>query len=291
MKHKIAIILVSAALLGALTGCQLAVPGLSVTSDRLVGIFATTTSLDLGPAGRIDATAQTQTDQDPDGSTQSQTVYDFPGLDGFYLMNTFNDDTGNSTYTTGSDSMTDIAAFISMTNDDQTGFTLKGTLHVSLGTYEFHMYAIRQAADGSVYLMGSGDQSIFVGGGAIGTTYSQTFSESNTITTGGQSVTTSSSVEFKVRIEATPVDIVIIEMDSDNVQLHSTQYSPGDVPETLTPDADTAYLIVETHTVDGSGNLGAQRAVYSRGDSNLYSFAARPDGICVQHITDIAWPK
>ena len=284
MKHKLAIAAVSAALLSALAGCQLAIPSLSTPAstlefqDDLVGIFAATSPIPNDPIEQIYGTA-----------AQSGS-YSFDGLDGFYLLAMRMPDATDGFDSVGfyaDDSITDVAGTTTTTNDTDTNRTLTGTLHVSAGHFEFYAYAIRQDADGRVYITGAGQGIAFDGDASAVTT--QSMSDSKTITTNGKSVTNSMSITFNVKAEPKPSNIVLIDMDVNNAVLSRTEYAPGTVPSSITPKSGTAYIIVETHTVDDNGTADVLRAIYSPKDPTLHIYADRWDGILIEHITDINW--
>jgi hypothetical protein len=79
-------------------------------------------------------------------------------------------------------------------------------------------------------------------------------------------------------------------MGADGKPVSRAEYAPDAMPETLTPESDTGYLIVETHKKDAAGKSRVSREIYGADAEELTSFYAREDGICVKQGTHIAWP-
>ena len=78
-------------------------------------------------------------------------------------------------------------------------------------------------------------------------------------------------------------------MSADNMLISLTDYSPGEVPENYSPEADTAYIILETHSRDEEWSAILTREIFDRGDEYIETFFARMDGICIIRLTQLSW--
>jgi len=174
------------------------------------------------------------------------------------------------------------------TLDDDVTRTLSGTLHVTAGLYFFSFYSVYQARDLSVYI-DSHEEDFVVDGHNVGMTASQSMSQSTIVQHGIVSSTSIMDVTFFVHVEPMPTSIVVVDMSDDNSPLARHEYEPGTLPSSWTPAPGTAYLILETHTVDNHGQAGMLREVYGHDATHFFTFAARADGICLRHNTDISW--
>ena len=84
-----------------------------------------------------------------------------------------------------------------------------------------------------------------------------------------------------------PERIVILQMNSDNAMISQTEYKPDEIPKDFALEADTAYLIVETHKRDHTGNVKVYRAIYGRDAETIETFYVREDGVCIKNGTQI----
>ena len=63
------------------------------------------------------------------------------------------------------------------------------------------------------------------------------------------------------------------------------RYTPGAVPDTITADTATEYIIVETFDADAE----IRRELYQKSDEWLTTVFCREDGICIANGTAIVW--
>ena len=80
-----------------------------------------------------------------------------------------------------------------------------------------------------------------------------------------------SYVEITMHAVRCAEKIVINEMSGDNQILRTAEYSHTDFPRELTVDSDTAYIIVETHSLDENDELLVSRQICTA-DSDDESF-------------------
>ena len=83
-----------------------------------------------------------------------------------------------------------------------------------------------------------------------------------------------------------PENYVIIEMNEENQPLRQAEFAPGELPESYTPGADAAYLILEARAGEDTA-----RTVYSPGDESTAMDTYRPGqyGLCIKGYTRIEW--
>jgi hypothetical protein len=89
-----------------------------------------------------------------------------------------------------------------------------------------------------------------------------------------------------IRHVVLPENYIIIEMNEENQPLRQAEFAPGELPETYTPGADAAYLILEARAGEDT-----TRTVYSPGDENTAMDTYRPGqyGLCIKGYTRIEW--
>jgi hypothetical protein len=88
-----------------------------------------------------------------------------------------------------------------------------------------------------------------------------------------------------------PEKITVLQMDENGSVVSRTDYAPGEVPQTITPQKNTEYFVVETHKIDGEGKALTSRKLYGKDTEALETFLCREDGICVRRFTVLEWDK
>jgi hypothetical protein len=240
---------------------------------------------------------KTITDEET-GEAAEMPEFVFEGVPGFLFYLATIKDTGLDgepyPYTISSISDGAISDAIISTDfsDDKTGTVLEGTIFVtpSYQNLTFFLNPVFQSADGRVYTVSEGG-GFLVNNESFseGAVYSQTLDNTTTATENGRTKTDSTSITLHISYMFAPEKIVILQMDVNSGLLMRMEYAPGAMPEAFTPEADTAYLIVETHKRDDTGSPVISRGVFGRDAENIESFFSRDDGICVKRLTEIRW--
>ena len=148
----------------------------------------------------------------------------------------------------------------------------------------FYTNPVYQSSDGRVYLTAGNGMNY--GGGAHdeGEVMSMTMSENYTVTENGESREESFRATIHVAVRLAPKSLVLLHMSEEGDPIKRETLIPEQLPESLTVDADTAYLIVEEHAVKPDGSPRIERSIVSRGEKTLSAF--RPvDGGFVQSAT------
>lgn len=320
MKGKLLTGLVLLGLLFALAGCQLAREDAAsvAKSDKLIGVYITEDFLDLSfdmegypndhinavvDGGTMDPTGRdTGAYQDklygaetsktvtlPDGQKEKQVSYTFPGAEGVCCLLPVRVEEGDGGYWKAleSDAAVHMEETHIKTTDAGEEISVEGTLYIPTGQGEkvFHANGIYETPDGQVYLQPSASYSVRADedGGGISLTMDSTESE----TMNGETKAEKRSIQVNIRTVPPVESLVLLQMDEDSRVLDRREFMPGQAPETLTPQADTAYIILESHRRDGSVN----REIFNKKDETLQSYDLREDGYYVLQDTELLWPS
>lgn len=245
-------------------------------------------TMDTRYQGRIYATRTDETLKMDDGSERVRAKFEFEGIDGIMLMAPTVGEGDDATVSTSADQgMNDIHLSVH-TNDAGTGTSIEGRIYYALGKGDrkFHVNPVYQQEDGSVYLTsGSGvycDDDPDIAGGES----SLCLSEKENITVNGVE---QDGVENKVQVffesAFVPVSIKIIQLDESSSLVAEEDYFPGKLPEEITPQEQTEYIVVETENDDGS----VSRELFDKEDMLLSGFMELDSGILQRQQCSIAW--
>lgn len=320
MKIKIiAVALLATLIITTLTGCQLALPdgGVNGNGDRLIGVYLTKEHLDLfdfegylneningfsggelkldgdtaSYDGRKYATLIEQTLTNVDaGEEHIVEDFVFEEIEGIPLFTaTIWDEerVDSSRHTTSDDGISNGHTNFSVTDNGET-VELEGTVYMSTNRSDNIVYfnPVYQSTDGRVYLTsGSGMSS--EGAGEEGALFGKTMESTTTIAENGKSKTVEISVKISMGTMHPPQKISVLQMDEHNALMSKEDFQPNEMPEELTTNPNTDYLIVETHKIDYEGNAFTQREIFSEKDESFSTFSERDDGICVKKWTQI----
>jgi hypothetical protein len=316
----------AAVTLFALTGCQLRLAredaGQADTRDKLIGVFITEEYLDLFDMegylndniskisdsgqitvdgsrskyqGHLYATLETRalTNEDT-GEKVERREYVFDSIEGISYFSvivpaTDNNDSYTSFHSNGGISERHSGLHL---GDDENKTTMEGTIYMSPNQPNITRYInpVYQSSDGSVYaISGSG-----ISAGGIqqeGAVYSQALEETRTITENNKSKTESVSIKISFAIMLPPEQIVVLQMDRDSAVLSRNKYIPGELPDKLTPETETEYIIAESYKHDHEGNPVIIRSLFDKSSENIETFHCREDGICIKQQTHVDWNR
>ena len=175
--------------------------------------------------------------------------------------------------------------------------SLEGVIYVSAtsksvqqGDTVFYFNPVYQTPEGQVYLMsGSGLGSMSVSD--EGASMSHNMNETVTIDTDGEEKTYGCDVTVEIRPIIAPERLVVVQMSAENAALQQTEYVPGQLPESLSPEKETSYLLVESWKRDGNGQWIVDRSVCQQGEERISVLYDRGDGICEEEFLDVPWPN
>lgn len=301
-------------------GCQLAQKNMGEDSAtaHIIGLIITTEYLDLFDAeayladhfagissgefsfsensdrynGRYYATLQPITDPNGTGSQKTYYQYEFIGIEGMPFFSANHPDSVDMSDFLAScydSAVSDIHTHIFI-SDSGERVELDGTIYLATTQTNKSLFLnpVYQTQDGSVYVE-SGD--FFERGGVIdeGLFVTNTYSDTTTTTRNGVSETGGNTIQLSIAFLNPPEKIVVIQMDQNSKMVKSAEFAPGELPETLTPEPSTEYVVVETYKADSEGSSVVTRDLFSRDDETFFSFYARTDGICVKQWTTLEW--
>ena len=293
-----------------LTGCQLATDEVNedglVNQDQLVGVVVTMEHLDLfdieaflkdnpqalrggeiNPVGseyqnRIYAQEVVENTTTEDGVSATTTYYNFDHVDGMYLL-----DYQAKTY------LEDGSLLADMTVGDCSegilsvaylGDRMEGTIYVPRGSGEvcFFTNPVYQDAEGRLYLVaGTGTSNNDLSGSMW-----QTITEEYTETIDGEVTTRKREVEIRMESVEVPTKVAIIQMSGENILLDRQEFTPEDLPETLTPVDGCAYILVEEYV---GGEL--KRTMVEPDESYISVFVKTDNIYCTAVGTEILWQE
>lgn len=170
------------------------------------------------------------------------------------------------------------------TSDSGTRVETSATMYVDENAVDlyFSLNPVYQTASGEVYALGTfpvGLHAVSMGGCAQ--------SISQTIETEvGQTAVTGGTVTLNLETVKLPDRYVVLQMDENSQVLVREAYSPGEMPETLTPEAGTACIILESWQGET-----VERTVCSPDDSHWQMEYLSPYryGICILNTVEILW--
>lgn len=306
-----ACVLTAAFLLGASGAVRVAGDaGEAEENGRLIGAFITTEHLELSDTdafiennighltsgGEIspeesavyqDRLYASLADEQPDGGGTVRTKeYIFEGVDGIcYFAAELRDEEGSYTSSGGDEAISDGHMALSHTDDGEL-VTLEGTIYVSVlsGAKTFYVNPVYQAETGAVYAC-AGNGMLMSGDLVAGRSHSVTLSESQSTTIDGKTEKKESSVTITVEYIDPPESVSVIQLDSSSTVIARTEYTPELFPETLTAEAATEYIVVETHAAGAE----TRRELFDKSDETLAALRCREDGVCVKSWAAIEW--
>jgi len=94
------------------------------------------------------------------------------------------------------------------------------------------------------------------------------------------------AISVSVHVTHEPELIVTAQMDAEHNLLARSEYLPGNVPSEYRLEADTEYLVVETHSTQS-----IFREIFSRDDGAgaFVTLSTNPGGVLTRHTTDKLW--
>lgn len=320
MKRKIMLAVYGVLVLCALTGCQLAQENLGANEDKLIGVLVTTEPLGLfdfdgylsdnasfqggeltlngnteAYQGRLYAALITKTLTDEETGEKTDTnEYVFENIEGTgYFSPTVpaTDESENYIAPVQDEGISDGHRNFNF-GEEENSLTMEGTIYATpmSENQTYYCNPVYQSADGSVYTISEyGGFMVSDESYSEGPVITQTLDASTTVTENGKAMTESTSIKISISIMFAPEKIIVMQMDENNELLSRMEYAPDMMPEDVMPEADTAYLIVETIKRDDTGSLKSSCEIYDRDAESFATFSVRADGVCIKHWTQLKW--
>lgn len=279
MNKRFLIMLMSLALALSFCACSLAKPDATpgadeAGEDRLVGYFITRDYVDLfdmeafakNHAGDILSGGEIENTDEYQGRLYAEKIKDENGIEKYV----FNDLEGTDFFVTsigeGTNAYTRVHAGEGITGgnykmltDDENGeiIDLTGTIYIPVGErIILYFNPVYQSSTGEVYLM-SGDGSD-VGMATAGISINHRIEQYLSPEEEGENAY-SCKVELTVASTCIPEQLTIIEMGKGGKLIKTESLDVSEMPEKYQAADGTEYLIIETVSIDETGNMVLER--------------------------------
>ena len=320
MKHKkLWIGLLALLMMVVVSGCSLAKeeikqPESKMTTDRLIGVLITRESLNLidwenhieeNLEEIIENGSEILDTSDKTGARIYATINKngseegkdweivFENIEGIQILTpTFQNGTeGELISIMGDDEISDIQ-LKSNAGEDGVSRELVGTVYVLPSEGEemvFYANPIYQTTSGEIYVTNA-DMGTGVGNLGAGISATQTIDAEASVTRDDSVQTDKMSVVINYEVVKEPKEIILHYMDMENQVITSEKYEPSNLPEKIIPTSGTAYIILETISVDSKD--GSTREVYEPSleeQGYLKTFIPTENGYLVKQEIKIMW--
>lgn len=181
---------------------------------------------------------------------------------------------------------------LKMSDSDET-LALDGTIlfEPNRSDVSFYINPVYQSADGRVYLTSGTGMGYSGHSGGEGEILSKTLDSAVEFTANGVTKTRRHSV--KVRLEAVfaTKSVSLIEMDGNHRIVAEHILSPKDLPNDMTLDQTTEYVIFEDHRLDEMKKPNVKRRILDRSDGSISVNTADTHGYMIGKPIRLTWPS
>lgn len=270
-----------------LSGCQLAQPEETKTTqgetlespvqmERLAGVYLTLEPIVL-EAGTDRIQAQKVSGED--------SRYAFPGVEGLLLASFWITEPENGGFWSMDCSQglcSVLSSYNAIENGAEVGLTATLYLTKEAGPQVCYLNPVYQGPDGAVYLKPD-DAGTSTSTEAIA---SETLTATTTIEqeAGNLVNTTEITVNF-IHVDLSQ-GLTVLEMDENHQILKTHTFTPGELPESLQPLAETAYILTEEQTASDT-----HRAIYQKEDTYFTALYLMDDMVCAQAQCSLEWQE
>ena len=117
------------------------------------------------------------------------------------------------------------------------------------------------------------------------------YSDTHTIEQNGTTAEEKISLKVNIGMKHPPQKIILVQMNAQDRELSRQEYQPGQLPNTITPHRNTAYLLVESYYLDNQGNQGIDRELVTPSDSKLSTPYLLDNDFLAPQVTKVLWQK
>jgi len=291
-----------------LSGCQLASDG--PEEGQLVGVYFTTDVVSIpGTELEVDnissAGSISLTEGQPGGRLYAQELtdatgdiyYDFPGLDGvaFYQMPIVGEDGQVRSIQENNQAIQERHLSTAIEDGGET-MTVKGTIYAPTWGDQKCLFAnpMYQTEDGKVYLEATPDAFDCASMLEEGAHVSYTWSSTTVVETSEGTKTSGLVFEYGYHGKNPVEKVVFTQMTADHRPVSTQTYPADQTPEKLTMEPDAAYLLAESHCINGQGTSYVDRILLDRNDQDDQTFTTYVQeipGILSRRTTTILWEE
>lgn len=290
-----------------LCGCQLATDG--PEEGQLVGVYFTTDVVSIpGQELEVDNISSADGIYLTEGQTggrlyaqeftdeKGDIYYDFPGLEGvaFYQIPIVKD---GQVYSHQENNQAIQERHLSTAIEDGgETMTVKGVLYAPTWGEQKCLFAnpMYQTEDGQVYLEATPDAFDCASMLSEGAYVSYTWSSTTRVETPEGTKTSGLVFEYGYHGKNPVEKVVFTQMTADHHPIDTQEYPADQTPETLTVEPETAYLLVESHCINGQGVPYVDRVLLDRDDEKdqvFTTYIQEIQGIFSRRITTILWEE
>lgn len=146
------------------------------------------------------------------------------------------------------------------------------------------VHPVYRAPDGEVYLT--------LGGTSVqGEGLTACYGEFRTVEIQGKESTEETTLQVTAKSKHPAQHILLVQMDRQDREVKRQEYRPGQLPETLTPEAATAYLLLVSCYTDQQGQEAMDRTLIQASEEYLYTPYLMDNGFFGAQPTKILWQK
>lgn len=289
-----------------LCGCQLALEG--PEEGQLVGVYFTTDVVSIpGQELEVDNISSADgiylTEGQPGGRLYAQEYtdetgdryYDFPGLEGvaFYQIPIVEED-GQVRFIQENNQAIQERHLSTDIEDGGETSTVKGILYAPTWGEQKCLFAnlMYQTEDGKVYLEATPDAFDCASMLSEGAYVTYTWSSTTRVETSEGTKTSGLVFEYGYHGKNPVETVVFTQMTADHRPISVQEYPVEQLPETLPTEPETAYILVESHCINGHGTPYVDRILLDRNDEDDQSFTTYVQeipGIFSRRTTEILW--
>lgn len=277
-----------------LTGCQLAQPEETQTTqddtqitqgdapespvqpDQLAGVYLT-----LEPIILEDGTDRLQAQK----VSGEDTRFAFPGVEGLLLASFWITEPENGGFWSMdcSQGLCSVqSSYNAIENGAEVGLTATLYLTKEAGPQVCYLNPVYQGPDGAVYLkpddLGTATSTEVIASENLTSTTTIEQEEADVVNT------TDITVNF-IHVDLSQ-GLTVLEMDENHQILKTHTLTPGELPESLEPMAETAYILTEEQTASDT-----HRAIYQKEDTYFTALYLMDDMICAEAQCSLEWQE
>ena len=286
--NKILLLPLLGAMVLSLTACQLAQEAAAVEEDTLIGGFVTARAegeyLQMG--------LPEETEENGRLYAQDGT---FPGLEGVYFTYEITYDSQADAYTTRSgpnEGLWEGGVAVGSVDYDTEWEQRTAGMHGKVYYEErpeitvFTLYPVFQTAEGEIYLLlGVGLNLSGEGEGIISST---SYTHKSEVTVNGRRLACETSLKVEIDTKPAAQTVTLVQLDEDHRVLAQEDFLPGQCPDQLAPQQETAYLLAEYR--DSQGEV-TERELVQHGEEYLYTAWQMDSGFFAAQPTQLVWKK